>query len=181
MALRMLIGPLDRALSPHISATVPFQSYLEEEIMAIRHIRGLFAVVAMTLATMAFPHQAESQGPAGTVWTQLEAVYDWADAEGYSTRNYIIGKLDEDEKDTWTMTLYGGNDYLIIGACDGDCGDLDIALLDEYDNTVARDTETDDVPVVELSLKNQGRYQIQVTMYSCSVEPCYFGLGIFYK
>lgn len=149
--------------------------------MAIRHIRGLFAVVAMTLATMAFPSQARAQDAAGTVWSQLEAVYGWADGEGYSTRNYLIGKLDKDETDTWTMTLYGGNEYIIIGACDGDCGDLDIAVLDEYDNPVAGDTETDDVPVVELNLEEQGRYQIKVTMYDCSVEPCYFGLGIFYK
>jgi len=163
------------------SGIVRILIYLEEGIMAIRHIRGLSAVAAMTLATMTFPDQAESQDAAGTVWSQLEAVYGWADGEGYSTRNYLIGKLDEDETDTWTMTLYGGNEYIIIGACDGDCGDLDIAVLDEYDNPVARDTETDDVPVVELALEEQGRYQIQVTMYDCSVEPCYFGLGIFYK
>ena len=149
--------------------------------MANRHIRGLIAIVTIILAAMALPRQAQAQDAAGTVWSQLEAVYGWASGEGYSTRNYLIGKLDEDETDTWTMTLYGGNDYVIIGACDGDCGDLDITVLDEYDNTVARDTETDDVPVVNLNLKDQGRYQIQVKMYSCSVEPCYFGLGIFYK
>ena len=39
----------------------------------------------------------------------------------------------------------------------------------------------DDVPVIELDLKEGGRYQFQVTMYECSVEPCYFGLGVFYK
>ncbi len=149
--------------------------------MANRHIRGLIAIVTIVLAALALPRQAQAQDAAGTVWSQLEAVYSWADGEGYATRNYLIGKLDEEETDTWTMTLYGGNDYLIIGACDGDCGDLDITVLDEYDNTIARDTETDDVPVVQLDLEEQGRYQIRVKMYSCSVEPCYFGLGIFYK
>jgi len=155
--------------------------HLEEGIMAIRHIRVLFAIFTLALATMALPRQGQAQDAAGTVWSQLEAVYGWANGEGYSTRNYLIGKLDEDETDTWTMTLYGGNEYIIIGACDGDCGDLDITVLDENDNPVARDTETDDVPVVELTLEEQGRYQIQVKMYDCSVEPCYFGLGIFYK
>ena len=149
--------------------------------MAIRHIRGLFATVTIVLAAIALPRQAQAQDAAGTVWSQLEEGYGWAEGEGYSTRNYLIGKLDQDETDTWTMVLYGGHEYIIIGACDGDCGDLDITVLDEYDNPVARDTETDDVPVVELNLEEQGRYQIQVKMFDCSVEPCYFGLGIFYK
>ena len=149
--------------------------------MAIRHTRVPFAVITLMLSLAVLPRHATAQDAAGTVWSQLEAVYDWADGEGYSTRNYLIGKLEEDESDTWTMTLYGGNDYLIIGACDGDCGDLDITVLDESGDPVARDTETDDVPVVELNLEEQGRYQIQVKMYACSVEPCYFGLGIFYK
>ena len=149
--------------------------------MANRHIRSLFAVVTIVLAAMALPRQAQSQDAAGLVWTQLEAVYEWVDGQGYYTENYLIGKLDEDETDTWTMPLDGGNEYIIIGACDGDCGDLDIVILDENDDEVARDTATDDVPVVELDLKDGGMYQIQVTMYSCSIEPCYFGLGIFYR
>jgi len=149
--------------------------------MAIRHIRGSFALVAMALALMAYPRRAEAQEAANIVWSQLEAVQGWAQGEGFSTRNYIIGKLDEDDTDSWTVTLYGGNDYIIIGACDGDCGDLDITVYDDADNAVAHDTETDDVPVVELSLKSEGRYRIQTNMFECSVEPCYFGLGIFYK
>ena len=149
--------------------------------MAFCHMKILSAAITAAAALTILPGQATAQDAAGTVWTQLEAVYGWADDQGYSTRNYVIGKLDEDEKDTWTMTLYGGNDYLIIGACDGDCGDLDISVLDENDNVVARDTETDDVPVIELDLKEGGRYQFRVTMYECSVEPCYFGFGVFYK
>ena len=149
--------------------------------MAMRHSRVLFAAITIVLAGMILAHRAEAQAAAKTVWSQLEAVQGWAVGEGFSTRNYIIGKLDESDTDSWTMTLYGGNDYVLVGACDGDCGDLDITVYDEADNVVARDTEPDGVPVVELDLESQGRYRIQMKMYECRVEPCYFGLGIFYK
>ena len=59
--------------------------------MAIRHIRVLFAISAMALTALVLPRQAQAQDAAGTVWSQLEAVYGWAEGEGYSTRNYLIG------------------------------------------------------------------------------------------
>ena len=65
--------------------------------MANRHRGSLFAVVTVALVAMALPRQAQAQDAAGPVWSQLEAVYDWAAGEGYSTRNYLIDKLDEDE------------------------------------------------------------------------------------
>lgn len=147
--------------------------------MAMRHGRLLFA--AIIVALLGRSQDVQAQDAAEVVWAQLEAVQGWASGEGFLTRNYIIGKLAEDDTDSWTMTFSGGNDYVIIGACDGDCGDLDITVYDEDDNVVARDTQTDDVPVVELDLEDEGRYRIQMAMYQCSVEPCYFGLGIFYK
>jgi len=141
-------------------------------------IVGLTAVAAVGAVT---PGRAAAQSHANLVWKQLEAVYTTAHDQGYSTRNYILGKLDEGESDSWTLRLYGGNDYAIIGACDGDCKDVDITVLDDDGNVVKRDTSTDDLPVVEFSLKNTGRYTIKVNMYSCSTEPCYFGMGVFYR
>jgi hypothetical protein len=45
--------------------------------------------------------------------------------------------------------LYGGFSYLILGACDGDCGDVDIRLYDENGTEIDSDTSNDAVPFVE--------------------------------
>lgn len=115
------------------------------------------------------------------VWSQLQLFYDDASDDGYSLRNYVVGSLDDGQDDFWTMTFYGGNEYMITGACDEDCSDIDLAILTEDGTEVTSDRETDSFPVVSVRPGRDKRYQVKVSMYSCSVEPCYFGFGIFYK
>ena len=73
------------------------------------------------------------------------------------------------------------DDYMILAACDEDCSDVDITVYDEDGDTVASDVSTDDVPVVRLSPKRDGQYRIEIKMYECSSEPCYWGFGVFNK
>jgi hypothetical protein len=77
--------------------------------------------------------------------------------------------------------LNGGNSYLVLGACDGDCQDIDIRLYDENGNEIDSDTSDDDIPALEGVVETTARFSIQVEMYACNVEPCYFGLGVFYR
>lgn len=131
-------------------------------------------------AALAAP-SAQAQTHASLVWRQLEGIYEYFSGEGYYTRNYIVGKLDDDETDTWTFTLFSGNDYAIVGACDGDCVDIDLAIKTEGGATVDSDTARDDFPIVRVSPRSTTRYRIEVKMYECNSEPCYFGIGIFYR
>ena len=139
----------------------------------------LLLLILFMVASAAPPAQAQSH--ANLVWRQLEGLYEYFSDDGYFTRNYIVGKLDDDETDTWTLTLYSGNEYAVVGACDGDCGDIDLAIKTENDAIVDSDTARDDVPIVRISPKSTTRYKIEVKMYECNSEPCYFGIGIFYK
>jgi hypothetical protein len=133
---------------------------------------AMFNVRAEPVAQSSFTDQ---------VWKQLQGFYDTASDDGYSLRNYVVGSLDDDQDDFWTMTFYGGNEYMITGACDEDCSDIDLAILTEDGTEVTSDRETDSFPVVSLHPSRDIRYQVKVSMYSCAVEPCYFGFGIFYK
>ncbi len=125
--------------------------------------------------------ESQAQPYADLVWQQLQAVNGIAEQEGYVSQNYIIGKLSQGQTDNWTMTLYGGYSYVIMGACDGDCQDVDIRLFDEYGNEIASDVSEDDIPTLEGVVEETAQYTIQVDMYACSNEPCYFGLGIFHQ
>lgn len=116
-----------------------------------------------------------------TVWRQIQNAYEENIDEGYSVSNYIIGKISDDDDNTWTFYLSSGKEYLIEGFCDEDCDDLDLYLTDSDGDELDKDIEEDDFPLMYFSPNKTGRYSIKVSMYSCEVEPCYFGLALFEK
>jgi hypothetical protein len=123
---------------------------------------------------------ALAQSYTDTVWEQLQDWYDTYSEDGYSVENYVIGMLDEDETDSWTFWLDASQDYTIVGVCDEDCGDIDLTLYDDDGDMVDEDTMTDDYPIVSVSPRRDAAYTIDVDMYDCDVEPCAFGIAIFY-
>lgn len=138
-------------------------------------------LLALCAVLSLWPETAAAQISTNVVWDQLQAVYTTVSADGYASQNYIVGKLNQDQTDSWSLTLYGGLTYLILGACDGDCKDIDIRLYDDNGNEIDSDTSEDAVPALEGSVSTTGQFTIEVHMYSCTTEPCYFGLGIFSK
>lgn len=143
-------------------------------------MRRILATAGLPLALLfGGAESASAQSYAQQVWNQLQQVYDLAAGSDYTLRNYIIGHLADDGEDSWTFPLEGGSDYLITGACDNDCSDLDIVVRDEKGAAVAEDQTTDDVPVVRFDTRGSGRYTVEVKMYACSASPCYFGFGVF--
>ncbi len=137
------------------------------------------ALPAILVVLSSQPVQAQSH--ATLVWNQLDAMYKQVNGEGFSSRNYIIGRLKDDENETWTVTLYAGNTYRITGVCDGDCKDIDLALLDGNRNELTSDMLADDVPILTFTPKTTASYSIKVMMPTCNQDPCYFGIGIFFK
>jgi hypothetical protein len=145
-------------------------------------MRLLIASTAVALGlVLGSPSDAAAQSYAQQVWNQLQRVYSVANASEYRLRNYIVGHLNSGNSDSWTFPLTANTEYLVTGACDNDCSDLDIFIKDANGNTIAQDTSTDDIPMVRFTTRAAGRYTVDVRMYQCSVNPCYFGFGIFHK
>jgi hypothetical protein len=136
----------------------------------------LFTTLALTA-----PRAVEAQSYAVTTWNQLNALFERVSEEGYSSSKYIIGRLNQGEEETWNIRLFAGNDYYITGVCDGDCKDVDLTLADAAGRELTSDTSDDDVPVMRYRVKTTGTYSIKVNMFTCGADPCYFGLGIFFK
>ena len=147
--------------------------------------RSLSAVVSKCVVhaglLCAVPSPAQAQSYAVTVWNQLTAQYNRLNTEGYASSKYIIGRLKNSETENWNITLHAGNTYQITGVCDGDCKDIDLALLDANRKELVNDTSADDVPILSYAIRTTGVYTVTVTMYQCSQDPCYFGLGVFFK
>ena len=146
--------------------------------LAGRRIRSTLFSLLLVVA----PAPLAGQDYADQVWTQLQGAYEmYVEFEDFYLKNYIIGALNSGSTDSWTFSLDGGTGYAITGACDEDCTDLDIVVEDANGNVVARDEADDDYPIVEFTANRSGSYTVNVKMYTCTEEPCYFGFGIFYR
>ncbi len=116
------------------------------------------------------------------VWTQLQSGYTVAhEQQSYDMSNYVLGLLNSGDSDSWSLNFEVGRQYIITGACDNDCSDLDIKIMRSGGEILARDAETDDRPVVGFVPTASGVYTVEITMYSCSTSACGFGFGVLYK
>lgn len=77
------------------------------------------------------------------------------------------------------IALTAGAGYTIVGACDGDCTNVDIELIDRATGgVVASDMLPDDYPVVNFQPAANGNYIVRLLMQQCSVAPCYAGARV---
>jgi hypothetical protein len=142
--------------------------------------RGTILSTLFAVVLFALPSIAGAQSHAEAVWTQLNRAYNQVNGDGFGSRNYVIGRMASGASDSWSFTLPGGTSYKIIGVCDNDCADLDIRVS-IGDDVVAEDILDDDVPIVNFTAKNETRYSVRVTMATCKANPCFWGIGVFYK
>ncbi len=141
---------------------------------------NLSFAILFGMMTLVPAREASGQVYAQQVWNQLQAAYNTVSDGNYEMWHYVMGSLGDDGEDSWTFTFEGGTQYKIIAACDNDCGDIDLHVMDDDGDEVTSDVSTDDVPIVDFTPgKGGGRYTIKVTMYECSSEPCYWGFGIY--
>jgi hypothetical protein len=135
---------------------------------------------AVALGALFVAAPASAQVYVQQVTRQLDAARATLQSEGYSrVRAYTTANMDAGEERTFTFSLQRNRDYVISGACDNDCSDLDFWLTDNNGNDIDSDTATDDVPVVRVTPARNGTFQLRVRMHSCSADPCYYGFGIF--
>jgi len=79
----------------------------------------------------------------------------------------------------WQVSLVGGTAYRVIGACDNECSNMDIELIDvATGGVVASDVLPDDYPVVSYTPAANGAYIVRIMMQTCTVAPCYAGARV---
>jgi hypothetical protein len=90
----------------------------------------------------------------------------------------FMGRLDDDANESLTIPLDAGSEYILIGACDQDCSDMDLTVYDPSGNEVASDLATDDHPTLHIKGAVQGSYRLKVAMPACRANPCRYGVGV---
>jgi hypothetical protein len=86
----------------------------------------------------------------------------------------LENRLDEYWKDDISCNLRAGTSYGIVGVCDRDCRDLDIALYDSRGNRIASDLGDDDIPAITINPSRSGTYQVKVDMaLNIEIKGCH--------
>jgi hypothetical protein len=114
---------------------------------------------------------------------QLNVDEDVALEQGYRRIDRQSGRLKEGEATSFEARLEAGWMYLVTAACDDDCGELGLALLDGTGRPLPVGTDTDrrNAPLAVYIAPVTQSASIRVTMISCGVSPCVFGVQLFRK
>ncbi|HYO47548.1 MAG TPA: hypothetical protein VEY33_12760 [Gemmatimonadota bacterium] len=91
----------------------------------------------------------------------------------------IVGLLNSGGTIGIGVNLELGVEYMIVGVCDQDCGDLDLSLSDLDDNVLFTDELDDAAPVLQFTSTASGLHNLWITMYACSGEPCSFAYNVY--
>ncbi len=118
------------------------------------------ATVAAISATCFFAPtavRADNSQYVNEVGGQLTRAAIRAGLRGYTlTHKPFIDLLAHRRSDYITINLRAGTSYGIVGVCDRDCRDLDIALYDSYGNLIASDLQNDDIPFIRINPNYSG-------------------------
>ncbi len=91
----------------------------------------------------------------------------------------LVGRTAPGGAETRTITLRGGTRYGFLAACDEDCSDIDLDLVDPSGAVVAQDRLPDDTPGFEFTPPATGAYRLVVQMFACRAATCGWGLQVY--
>ncbi|WP_407539561.1 hypothetical protein Q0M94_15490 [Deinococcus radiomollis] len=142
-------------------------------------IRSTLVLLTLLSTTTVFADKYYDQ-----VRSNLQSRYDyWHNRDGGWTQLPDLRDtdlLDDGDYTTVTYTLLKGNSYKIVGACDNQCSNLDLELRDDNGNLIERDNASDDIPIVEVTPRRDGKFTLKVIMSDCSSSAgCVYGVDVY--
>ncbi len=133
-------------------------------------------------ALITLPALSLAQSAVEIIEVQFQKANQFLTDEGYSlTHDPIEGQLGRDAYDNLNVNLMNDFVYAIVAVCDNNCTDINLEIYDENNHLIDSDTETDDIPILQVAPKWTGKFDIKVTMVSCSNVPCSYGLRVYGK
>ncbi len=100
--------------------------------------------------------------------------------QGYSRSiaGPVYGRLNDNARATHRLRVVRGTRYVLFGACDNDCTDVDLRIFDMAGNRVMQDMGADDTPALAFTANGSGNFRIEVIMATCRRNPCYYGIQL---
>jgi len=122
------------------------------------------------------------QDPGDTMEDRFRAIREDLTEEGFSEMGPgTAGSLQVDEETRISLDLQEGLEYRIVGVCDNECENLDLALFGSSGEEAAADRMEDAFPMLNVAPLPEGEYRLAVEMVACTLEPCTFQVFTFAK
>ena len=123
------------------------------------------AVVGLGAIALA-PTAVQAQDPTGAA--MVEYIFEQVENEfGLASSSSRVGRMSAGNVQFASFSLSAGGNYVLIGACDEGCSDLDMIVRDAAGDEVGRDEEMDDAPMVVIEGAYGGQYRVEVGMVTC--------------
>ena len=101
------------------------------------------------------------------------------EARGANVEDGVItGMLAALESISLDVELSENMEYRVIGWCDADCSDVDLAVFDQNGREVDSDYLMDDLPILNFRATTTATWRLEVSMVDCRVEPCGWAVQI---
>ena len=89
--------------------------------------------------------------------------------------------LNNEESETFLVTLQAGVPYSFIGVCDVDCERLALTISTATSNDLAVDQSSGALPVLAFTPTMAASYRVTVRMAVCRMSPCWYGVAVLRK
>lgn len=102
-------------------------------------------------------------------------------ADDYQIEHTYIGSLNTPNRwgeQTLKVNIRRGVEYVLVGACDENCEDVDLTIYNPQGEIVTTDTAMGDAPLLVGASAQSGTFYIEVYMPTCSAEACRYGVSI---
>lgn len=88
------------------------------------------------------------------------------------------GAMGEEGMHTVSVRFQAGREYLIVGVCDDECGDLDLRVHAPGGRPVAADEDALPRPMVDYTPKRSGEHAVRASMVSCGQSVCRYAVAV---
>jgi hypothetical protein len=89
--------------------------------------------------------------------------------------------LNNEESETFRVTLQAGVRYSFIGVCDVDCERLALTVSTATGNDLAVDQSSGALPIVAFTPTMTASYRVTARMAACRMSPCWYGVAVLRK
>lgn len=94
---------------------------------------------------------------------------------------YLHAGRDQTGEQRIAYQLRAGQAYRFAAACDSDCTDVDIEVLDGAGRQAASSLGVDNPTHVDFTPSASGAYSVRIWLAACSTEPCFAGQRAFVR
>lgn len=138
------------------------------------------AVVSSSAPSLFQPRMVTDEQWEAQVVRQLEQSDDVFRQNGlFRSQAIEQGAMLNRQAETHLIRLQAGELFGIAGTCDSDCDDLNLRLYSPGGVLVESDTRVSDMPLMLYRAQVTGLYRVRVTMSSCSMTPCRYGIAVY--